>query len=86
MRWQLYPRWQKIFVQTDLLSVLYERERGEHVSIQQTNAVQQFNPVAPDAHEDAVALEGLDHIFKWASEVVADGEDNRAKPKQNLRK
>jgi hypothetical protein len=79
MRWQLYPRWQKIFVQTDLLSVLYERERGEHVSIQQTNAVQQFNPVAPDAHEDAVALEGLDHIFKWASEVVAEGEDNRAK-------
>jgi hypothetical protein len=50
------------------------------VSIQQTNAVQQFNPAAPDAHEEAVALEGLDHIFKWASEVVAEGsEDNRAK-------
>lgn len=49
------------------------------MTIQQSNAVQQFNPVAPDAHEDAVALEGLDHIFKWASEVVADGEDNRAK-------
>lgn len=45
-----------------------------------TNAVQQFNPVAPDAHEEAVALEGLDHIFKWASEVVAEGgEENRAK-------
>ena len=50
------------------------------MSIQQTNAVQQFNPAAPDAHEEAVALEGLDHIFKWASEVVAEGgEDNRAK-------
>ncbi len=49
------------------------------MSIQQTNAVQHFNPAAPDAHEDAVALEGLDHIFKWASEVVAEGEDNRAK-------
>ncbi len=69
----------KSFAQRDLLSVLYERERGEHVTIQQSNAVQQFNPVAPDAHGEAVALEGLDHIFKWASEVVADGEDNRAK-------
>ncbi len=42
------------------------------MTIQQSNAVQQFNPAAPDAHEDAVALEGLDHIFKWASEVVAE--------------
>lgn len=49
------------------------------MSIQQTNAIQQFNPVAPDVHEEAVALEGLDHIFKWASEVVAEGDDNRAK-------
>lgn len=48
------------------------------MSIQQSNAVQQF-PAAPDAHEDAVALEGLDHIFKWASEVVQEGEDNRVK-------
>lgn len=48
------------------------------MTIQQSNAVQQF-PVAPDAHQEAVGLEGLDHIFKWASEVVADGEDNRAK-------
>ncbi len=30
-------------------------------------------------HEDALSLEGLDDIFKWASEVVADGEDNRVK-------
>lgn len=48
------------------------------MTIQQSNAVQHFNP-APDAHEEAVTLDGLDHIFKWASEVVADGEDTRAK-------
>lgn len=48
------------------------------MTIQQSNAVQHFNP-APDAHDEAVTLDGLDHIFKWASEVVADGEDTRAK-------
>lgn len=33
----------------------------------------------PDLHEhgEAVSLDGLDHIFKWASEVVSDGEDER---------
>lgn len=30
-------------------------------------------------HEDSLDLDGLDHIFRWASEVVADGEDSRAK-------
>src|SRR5437762_1771690 len=73
------PGGKNILPQTDLLSVLQKRERGEHVTIQQSNAVQQFNPAAPDAHEENVALEGLDHIFKWASEVVAEGEDNRVK-------
>lgn len=26
-------------------------------------------------HKDSVSLDGLDHIFKWASEVVSEGED-----------
>lgn len=30
-------------------------------------------------HNEALELEGLDHIFRWASEVVAEGEDVRVK-------
>ncbi|PWT97372.1 MAG: hypothetical protein C5B53_08170 [Candidatus Melainabacteria bacterium] len=30
-------------------------------------------------HDDSLNLEGLDHIFRWASEVVADGEDTRVR-------
>jgi len=34
----------------------------------------------PEAeHDEAVSLDGLDHIFKWASDVVSDGEDERIK-------
>lgn len=39
-------------------------------------------------HESSIALEGLEDLFKWASEMVADGEDvrvNRAK-EQRLRR
>jgi DNA repair exonuclease SbcCD ATPase subunit len=34
---------------------------------------------SPNAQRDALDLEGLDHIFKWASEMVADGEDTHVK-------
>jgi hypothetical protein len=37
------------------------------------------------AHEDAVDVEGLDHIFRWASEVVADGEDARVRSAREKR-
>lgn len=30
-------------------------------------------------HNDCVSTEGLEDLFKWASEVVADGEDNRVR-------
>ncbi len=30
-------------------------------------------------HDEMVSLDGLDHIFKWASEVVSEGEDVRIK-------
>lgn len=36
-------------------------------------------------HDDAVSLDGLDHIFKWASEVVSDGEDERIKQARERR-
>lgn len=28
-------------------------------------------------HEDVLSLEGMDHLFKWAADMVADGEDLR---------
>jgi hypothetical protein len=30
-------------------------------------------------HSAALDVEGLDHIFRWASDMVADGEDSRVK-------
>ncbi len=38
-----------------------------------------FTTQPEPTHEENVALEGLEHIFKWASEVVAEGEDSREK-------
>ncbi len=34
--------------------------------------------LAPN-HETAIGLDGLDHLFKWASDMVADGEDSRVR-------
>jgi hypothetical protein len=31
------------------------------------------------SHDENVSTDGLDHLFKWASDVVADGEDVRIK-------
>lgn len=56
--------------------------KGElRVSNQHSEAFQSpdFFDNSDARHKDAVELEGLDHIFKWASEMVADSEDSRAK-------
>lgn len=47
----------------------------------QSNALHQelVNALAPGTHEEQVGLDGLEHIFRWASEVVADGEDARVR-------
>ena len=41
----------------------------------------EFNPDSGNLtkHNNAIAVEGLDDLFKWASEMVADGEDGRVK-------
>ncbi len=36
-------------------------------------------------HNDAVTTDGLEDLFKWASNLVADGEDNRTKRSRELR-
>jgi hypothetical protein len=51
------------------------------VSNQQPEALQ--NPESfgdlGGQHRDAIETEGLDHIFKWASDMVAEGEDSRVR-------
>lgn len=37
-----------------------------------------FNPPVT-SHEEAVDVDGLEHIFRWASEMVAEGEDARVR-------
>lgn len=37
------------------------------------------------SHESQIALEGLDDLFKWASEMVSDGEEPRAKKAREQR-
>lgn len=37
------------------------------------------------SHDEAVTTDGLEDLFKWASNLVADGEDSRAKRSRELR-
>lgn len=38
-----------------------------------------FTPPSPAGHESAISTDGLDHIFRWASDMVAEGDDERVK-------
>jgi cell division protein FtsB len=38
---------------------------------------QQQLPQQNTDHDDVLSLEGMDHLFKWAAEMVADGDDLR---------
>jgi chromosome segregation ATPase len=58
------------------------------VSTQQNNTAENldFTPgQASGQHQDAVAVDGLEHIFKWASEVVSDPEDERVRQARDRR-
>lgn len=58
------------------------------MSTQQNNTAENldFTPgQAPGQHQDAVAVDGLEHIFKWASEVVSDPEDERVRQARDRR-
>lgn len=64
-----------------------DQERGVFVSTQPELATE-YNTTftTPDnGHEGAVSLDGLEHIFKWASEVVSDGEDERIRQAREKR-
>ena len=58
------------------------------MSTQQKNKAENldFTPgQAPGQHQDTVAVDGLEHIFKWASEVVSDPEDERVRQARDRR-
>ena len=38
-----------------------------------------FTTYTSSSHEENLSLDGLEHIFRWASEMVSDGEDARIK-------
>jgi len=44
-----------------------------------------FSSQTAGEHTEAVNLDGLDHVFKWASETVSEGEDKRVKQARESR-
>ena len=44
-----------------------------------------YAEITAEEHRDAINLDGLEHLFRWASEVVADGEDTRLRTAREKR-
>ena len=59
----------------------YRFKKGGRVTNQHSEALQNpdFFGDSTSKHSAALDVEGLDHIFRWASDMVADGEDSRVK-------
>jgi hypothetical protein len=57
------------------------------VSNQGSEALQSpnYSEITTEDHKDAISVDGLDHLFRWASEVVADGEDTRLRTAREKR-
>jgi hypothetical protein len=66
---------------TKFMAIIGMAERGGDVSNQHSEAFDspEFFGASGDQHSEAIEIEGLDHIFKWASDMVAEGEDTRVK-------
>jgi hypothetical protein len=74
----LYRWWQAGFYKKALYRYYRLARKGARVSIEQFEAFQfDESIVSPSQHNDAVSLDGLDHVFRWASDVVADRHDDR---------
>ncbi len=78
----------KAFYKLDLCLYYRVQERGVSVSTYEAIASHSnsiFTTSENNGHDEAVTLDGLDHIFKWASEVVSEGEDIRIKQARERR-
>jgi hypothetical protein len=74
------------FYKLELCGYYRVQERGVFVSTQPELATgYSFTTPEVNEHDHAVSLDGLDHIFKWASDVVSDGEDERIKQARERR-
>jgi hypothetical protein len=54
------------------------------VTIQQTNTVKDGD-LTIRRHQESLDMTGLEHLFRWASDVVADGEDSRVRSAREKR-
>jgi len=54
------------------------------VTIQQTNTVKDGD-LTIRRHQESLDMTGLEHLFRWASDVVADGEDSRVRTTREKR-
>jgi chromosome segregation ATPase len=54
------------------------------VTIQQTNTVKEGD-LTIRRHQESLDMTGLDHLFRWASEVVSDAEDSRVRTAREKR-
>jgi hypothetical protein len=57
------------------LQLLYAARKGAALSTHNLNSVPHSSTFTK--HDEAVAVEGLEDLFKWASEMVSEGEDFR---------
>jgi len=86
-KWCLHHwQWQIYFYKITVYRYSRFQERGISVSIHKKNTADNldFSPNQGE-HEDAVAVDGLEHIFKWASETVSDPQDERVRQARDRR-
>lgn len=80
--------WQNVFTNWNFAAIIGFKKRGVSVSTYESLATSGntiFTKSENNGHDEAVALDGLEHIFRWASEVVSDGEDERIKQARERR-
>ena len=77
----------KIFATNCKFAFIIGGKKGGRVSNQHNEALQSpgFSSNLASQHEVAIGLDGLDHLFKWASDMVADGEDSRVRQARDRR-
>ncbi len=54
------------------------------MTIQQTNTVKEGD-LTIRRHQESLDMTGLDHLFRWASDVVSDAEDSRVRTAREKR-
>ena len=65
-----------------------EKRKGWTVSTQHSEALQPLGIQTSSIeapHDEAITLEGLEHVFRWASEVVSESEDTRVRQAREKR-